>query len=168
MNTGLLLLRLAIGGALALQGRAKLTKAGRAGTAAFFDEVGFRPGAPLALVAGATELGAGLLLLAGLGTPLAAAGAVGVLVNASVVGWRNGYWNTAGGAEYALVSLVVSAGLGFTGAGRFSLDELLGWATVSPAVGSAALALGVGSALPLLVRRSRALHAAVAKVAVPA
>ncbi len=153
MTIGLFVVRVAVGIALVLQGSAKVTREGRRDTAAYFAEVGFRPPLAMALVAGTTEIAAGLLLTAGLATPLAAAGAVGVLASASVVNWSNGYWNANGGAEYPIVLGLTSAALAFTGAGSLSLDELLGWASPSTAVGGAAIVLALVSAAPALIRR---------------
>ena len=167
MATGLLLLRLALGAALVVQGAAKLTRQGRRGTAAFFADVGLVPALPLAVVAGLTELVAGALLVAGLGTVLASAAAVGVLGTAAVVNSRNGYWNNVVGVEYPLVAGVASAALAFTGAGSLSIDEVLGWATPSTWTAVAAVSLGVIAAAPLLVLRARHLsHTATGTVAV--
>lgn len=155
MSTGLLLLRVTLGGALIVQGTAKLTPHGRRGTAAFFADVGLVPALPLAVLAGLTELLAGALLVAGLGTVLASAAAVGVLGTAAVVNSKNGYWNNEVGVEYPLVAGVASAALAFTGAGALSIDELLGWATPSTWTAVAAVSLGVIAAAPLLVLRAR-------------
>src|SRR5687768_7302809 len=150
MSIGILLLRVALGLALVLQGAAKLDRRGRQGTAAFFDSVGIRPGLPLALLAGSTELGAGLLLLAGLGTVLAAAGATAVLGIAAAVNWRNGYWNAAGGSEYPILAGLAALSLTFTGAGAHSVDEVIGWSTPSPETTVAALAVAAIAAAPVL------------------
>ncbi len=155
MSFGLLLLRIALGGALVVQGGAKLTRDGRRGTAAFFTDVGLVPARPLAVLAGLTELLAGALLVTGLGTVLASAAAVGVLGTAAVVNSRNGYWNNVVGVEYPLVAAVAGAALAFTGAGTISLDELLGWATPSTATAVGAVLLGVLTAIPVLAMRAR-------------
>jgi putative oxidoreductase len=155
MSSGLLLLRIALGGALVVQGAAKLTRGGRRGTAAFFADVGFVPALPLAVLAGLTEVVAGALLVAGLGTVLASAAAVGVLGTAAVVNSSNGYWNHVGGVEYPLVAALGSAALAFTGAGALSVDELIGWTTPSTSTAAGAAALGLVAAAPLLVRRAR-------------
>ena len=158
MSIGILLLRLALGAALVLQGAAKLNRRGRHGTAAFFEDVGIRPGLPLALLAGSTELAVGILLMAGLGTVLAGAGAAAVLGIASTVNWRNGYWNAAGGSEYPILAGMAAIALTFTGAGAHSVDEVLGWSTPSSETTVAALALAALSAAPLLVVRVRNLR----------
>lgn len=164
MSTGLLLLRIALGGALAIQGTAKLTRHGRRGTAAFFADVGLVPALPLAVAAGLTELFAGALLVTGFGTLLASAAAVGVLITAAVVNSQNGYWNNVVGVEYPLVAAVASAALAFTGPGALSIDELLGWSTPSTWTAVGAVLLGVVAATPLLVRRTRHLSRIVTDV----
>lgn len=159
MEIGLLILRVALGGAMALQGAAKLTRSGRQGTAPYFDGIGFRPAAPLVAVAGLTELGAGILLGVGLATPLAAAGLVAVLVSAVVVKAVNGYWNTGDGCEYPLLAALAVAALAFTGPGEVSVDAAIGWDGASTGAGIAAVAGGIVAAAPLLVRRAAALRA---------
>ena len=155
MSTGILLLRLALGAALLLQGTAKLNRQGRHDTAAFFDDVGIRPGLPLALLAGGTELTVGVLLITGFGTVHAAAGATAVLGIAAVVTWPNGYWNAAGGSEYPILAGVAALALTFTGAGTHSVDEVVGWSTPSPTTTVAALVVSALAAAPLLALRAR-------------
>ena len=158
MSIGLLLVRLALGAALLLQGIAKLRTPGRRDTAAYFEQMGIAPGVPFALLAGITELGAGSMLILGLGSVLAAAGAVAVLGIAVAVTSSNGYWNARGGSEYPLVAGGTALALLFTGAGRFSLDELLGWSEPSTVTSAAGIALAVAGAAPVLVMRARNLR----------
>ena len=70
MNTGLLVLRLVLGLLLVGHGSQKLFGwfggPGLAGTGGFFHSLGFRPGKPMAIVAGVSEAGAGALLALGL------------------------------------------------------------------------------------------------------
>jgi hypothetical protein len=42
--------------------------------------------------------------------------------------WRNGFWNSKGGYEYHLTLWAAAVSLAAIGAGRFSLDALIGWA----------------------------------------
>lgn len=159
MEIGLLIIRCALGGALFVQGAAKLTRYGRRGTAQYFDSIGFRPAALLAVVAGVTELGGGILLGVGFATPLAAAGLVAVLVSAVVVKSPNGYWNAGDGYEYPLLAACVAAATAFTGPGEASVDALLGWANPSITAGIAAVLAGIAAAGPLLARRTAILRA---------
>src|ERR1700712_187220 len=147
VDTGLLILRLAIGLLLVGHGSQKLFGAfgghGLDGTGGFFHSIGFRPGRPMALVAGLSEAGAGLLLAVGLLTPLAAAGIVGTLFVAGSVHWKGGVGGRTGGFELPLVSSVAAVALAFTGPGRYSLDNLVGlddfagngWGVLAAAIG---------------------------------
>jgi putative oxidoreductase len=147
MDTGLLILRVVLGLLLIGHGSQKLFGVlgghGLAGTSGFFHSVGFRPGRAMAWIAGASELGAGLLLAVGLLTPLAAAAVVGTLFVASSVHWKAGLWAQGGGFELALVYAVVAAVLAFTGPGAYSLDNAVGldsfngtgWGVLAVAVG---------------------------------
>ncbi|MFI9611538.1 DoxX family protein [Streptomyces sp. NPDC052023] len=91
-----------------------------------FRRDGFRGGTLTALVAGGSQIGAGLFLAAGLLTPLAAMAATGVMTVAATVKWHKGLWVQNDGYEYPLVLVVVSAALALTGPGGWSADEALG------------------------------------------
>lgn len=103
MDLGLLIVRLVIGITLAAHGSQKLLGwfggGGIAGTGPFFEQLGFRPGRLHAALAGIAETGGGLLLAAGLLTPLAAAAILGVMVVAvgSVHG-KKGFFLQNGGS----------------------------------------------------------------------
>ena len=164
MNTGLLVLRLVVGLLLVGHGSQKLFGAfgghGLAGTGAWFSSVGFRPGKAMALVAGLSELGAGLMLAFGLLTPFASAAVVGTLLVAASVHWKAGLWGQNGGYELPLVYAVTAAVLAFTGPGAWSLDTVLGLDTLSgPAWGLAAVFAGVVGGLAVVVRARRILAA---------
>lgn len=159
MDIGLLIIRIALGGAMFLQGAAKLTWYGRRGTAEYFESVGLRPPALLAVVAGVTEVGAGIFFGVGFATPIAAAGLIAVLVSAVAVKAPNGYWNTGDGFEYPLLAGFVVAATAFSGPGAVSVDALLGWATPSTLTGIGATVAGIAAAVPLLVRRAAILRA---------
>lgn len=128
VDTGLLLLRVAIGLVMASHGYQKFFTGGRiAGTARWFDGIGMRPGRLHALAAATTEIGAGVLLALGLLTPLAGAAFVGVMLVAGYTVHReNGFPIVRSGWEYNLVLAVIGAALATTGAGRYSLDHVLG------------------------------------------
>lgn len=126
----LFVLRVFVGLVLAGHGSQKLLGwfggAGLAGTSGFMEKLGFRPGRFWALLASVSELGGGLLLALGLLTPLAAAGLVAaMLIAVTKAHWKAGFWGSKGGFEYPLTLLVVSAVVGLSGAGRYSLDALL-------------------------------------------
>jgi len=128
VSFGLLLIRIVLGLTLAAHGYNKFFGGGRiAGTARWFDSMGMKPnGRVHALAAASTELGAGLLFAAGLLTPLAAAGFVGLMVVAAwTVHRASGFFIVKSGWEYNLILAVVAVGIAVVGPGRFSLDWLL-------------------------------------------
>lgn len=130
MEYGILLIRLVVGLAFAGHGAQKLFGwfggGGPSGTAAFFGSLGFRAPAAMAIVAGLSELGGGLLLATGLLTPLAALVLSVVLLNAiATVQWKRGF---LGGWERDATFLAVALAVTMTGPGRLSLDHALGWA----------------------------------------
>ncbi|MFI6358314.1 DoxX family protein [Streptomyces sp. NPDC050743] len=130
MNAGLLVLRLVAGLLVAGHGVQKVSYRlgghGLAGGTEEFRHDGFRGGRLTAIVAGASQIGAGLFLTAGLLTPLAAMVVMGVMTVAVTVKWPKGLWVQNDGYEYPMVLVVVSAALALTGPGRWSLDHALG------------------------------------------
>lgn len=129
-DLGLLVLRLALGGAFIVHGLQKVFGlfggSGIDGFATFLQELGFREARPLAWVAGVAELGGGTLLVLGLFTPLAAAGILGVMVNAIVVKWGGGFLG-ARGVELEVAFAAMAFAVLFTGPGRASLDNGRSW-----------------------------------------
>ena len=148
MNIGLLVLRLVVGGLFYGHGTQKLfgwfQGHGPDGTGGFLESLGYRPGRPMAIVAGATEAGAGMLLILGLFTPLAAAMIVGVMINATMaVHAGKGVWNSNGGYELPLVMSAAAACLAYVGPGSISVDRFIGGPFQSYLYGTAAIALGI-------------------------
>jgi len=129
VNIILLLLRVALGGMIAAHGYAKVFKGGKlAGTAGWFDSIGMRPGKLNAYLAAGTELGVGLLLIAGFLVPLAAAGLVSLMTVAILtVHSKNGFfiYNEGQGIEYCLTIMVAAITAGSLGGGKFSVDHLV-------------------------------------------
>ncbi len=129
-DLALLLLRLAVGAVMIAHGWNHIFGGGRIdGTAGWFASLGMRPARLHAWLASVTELAAGALLLAGLLTPLAAAAVVGVMLVAWIINHRgNGFFifRPGEGWEYVMVLTVLGVALGALGAGRISLDHLLG------------------------------------------
>jgi putative oxidoreductase len=96
------------------------------GTADWFGSMGMRPPRVQAWLASLTEIGAGLLLLAGLLTPFAAAGVVGVMAVAWAINHRgNGFFifRPGEGWEYVMTLGIVGVAIGALGPGSWSLDE---------------------------------------------
>lgn len=119
---------------------------GRVKTANWFGSIGFRQPELQWFASTATEIGVGVLLIVGLGTPVAAAGLVAVMVVAFWTVHRPvGFWVTARpdeGWEYVLVLGTVGAAIAIGGPGEFSIDAMLriedslnGWVGAALVVG---------------------------------
>ena len=160
MDTGLLILRLAVGLTLVGHGTQKLFGwfggYGLQGTGGFLEQLGFRPGARAALMAGLTEAGGGALLALGLFTPLAATLLIAVMLVAIVtVHLSKGFFVSNGGYEYPLILAIAALTFAITGPGQISLDALLGTERAGLAWGIAAAALGtLVAGAQLLSRRT--------------
>ena len=170
MDLGLLILRLVVGITLAVHGSQKLLGwfggYGIAGTGAFFEQLGFRPGRFHAALAGLAETVGGLLLAAGFLTPLASAALVAVMVVATgSVHWSKGFFVSNGGFEYNLVLAASALAVAFTGPGAISFDRALGISWSGNGWGLAALALGLLSSGVLLAARKSAPAAATHRAA---
>ena len=142
-NLSLFLLRVVFGTFLVAHGVNKV-KGGIRGTAGWFGSIGMRWPLAQAVLAAATEIGAGALLAVGLLTPLAAAGMVGVMVVAIVVAHlKAGFFvfRPGQGWEYCASIAVVALAIGIAGPGEWSLDHALGW---HPSALLSGLVAGVG------------------------
>jgi putative oxidoreductase len=153
MTGALLIVRLYFGLGIAAHGAQKLfgwfKGRGIAGTGAFFDQMGLRPGRLLAFAAGVGEFGGGVLIASGLFGPVGPALVFLVMtVAAVIVHAHNGFFVSGNGVE---VPFLYAAGvflLAYTGPGAFSLDTLLGLQSLSTPV-NASIALAVGLAIAL-------------------
>jgi putative oxidoreductase len=163
-DVGLLTLRLGVGLTLFAHGAQKLFGwfggRGLEGTARSFEAQGFRPGRPAALAAGLGEAGGGLLLAAGLATPVGASAAGATMAVAASTHVPNGFFNAQRGLEFPMTLAVAAASLGLAGPGALSLDRLVGWDEVGPRPRVALLALGAMAAGLVIARRRRTLSAA--------
>jgi putative oxidoreductase len=162
VNIGLLILRLVLGLLLLGHGSQKLFGTlggpGISGAGKYFDSIGFRPGKPMAVIAGSSEAGAGILLILGVLTPFAAAAIIGTLMVAGSVHWAAGLWAQKGGYELALFYGISATALAFTGPGSYSLDHAFGLNAMAGNVwGTAAVAAGVLSGLVVIARARRTL-----------
>ncbi len=154
-------LRVGVGATLIAHGAQKLFGSfgggGPAGTGAFFESVGFRPGKANAIAAGVCEAGGGALITLGLATPAAGAAVAGTMVVASTMHTDNGFFVTEGGFEYPAVLGLLGASFTATGAGPVSLDAALGGALDRPWMRIAALASIIPAAAAVIARRRAAL-----------
>jgi putative oxidoreductase len=99
---------------------------GPQGTAQFFASIGYRMPAVVAVAAGISELGGGLLLATGFLTPLASFLIATVMLNAiATVVFPKGF---LGGYEFEVTLLTVAVALAATGPGEISIDDAIGWA----------------------------------------
>ncbi|XVS63304.1 DoxX family protein [Actinosynnema sp. CA-299493] len=129
-DIGLLVLRLALGGAFVVHGLQKVFGLfggpGIDGFTRYLQSAGFREARILAWVTGVTELGGGVLLVLGLFTPLAAAGVLGVMANVIALKYRGGFFAPNGVELEAAYAAMAFAAL-FAGPGRAALDYNRGW-----------------------------------------
>ena len=166
MDAGLLMARVVVGLVMAAHGSQKLFGwfggYGIAGTAGYFEQLGFRPGRFFVITASLSEAASGILIALGLLGPIGPALLLPVMIVAAIsVHWKNGLFATANGIEVPLLYATGAIALAFTGYGPFAFDAALGidhaW---TPEIKVAALALGVvGGVLNLLARRSSSVAA---------
>src|SRR5580658_4196149 len=127
MDIALLIVRLVVGLAIAAHGTQKLFGwfggYGVAGTAGFFEGLGFRPGRLFVYGASLGEIGGGVLTALGLGGPIGPALVVMVMVVAIFsVHISKGFWAQNGGYELNTLYIAIALLLGFVGFGTYSLD----------------------------------------------
>jgi putative oxidoreductase len=131
MQVGRLVARSLIGSLFVGHGTQKLMGwfggPGLAGTEGMMGALSMHPARRNALAAGISETAGGALLIAGLGTPLAAADLIGVMITAiRKVHLPNGPWAAGGGWEYNAVLIAALLVLAEDGPGDLSLDAQLG------------------------------------------
>ncbi|MEV6221074.1 DoxX family protein [Nocardia fluminea] len=146
------LLRLVVGATMIAHGLNHWLGGGRiAGTARWFAGLGLRNGVLQAWASVCTEVGAGVLLILGFGTPLACAAVIAVTLVAGLLAHRaNGFFVFKEGYEYVLVLAMVALALAFVGPGRLSIDHAAGITVTGWAGGAIALGAGVVSTAGLL------------------
>ena len=114
--------RLVLGAYLAVHGAQKLFGAfggpGLDKAGAGFDRIGLTPGKPMAALAGATELGGGLLTAAGVADPAGPLAIMGAMTVASATHRASGPLAANRGFELPLTNLAAAAALAASGPGR--------------------------------------------------
>ena len=160
-DLGLLLLRAGFGALLIVHGLQKVFGWwGGSGLGSFGDSLsalGYQHADILTYVAAGVEIAAGVLLVLGLFTPLAAAAALAYLINGLLAGIatqdspRQFPFFLPDGHEFELTLIVVAAAIILIGPGRYGFDAGRGWAR-RPFIGSfVALLLGVGGGIAVWV-----------------
>jgi putative oxidoreductase len=153
MQLGRLVARTVLGSLFVGHGAQKLFGSfggpGLAGTDAMMESLELRPARVNSLAAGVTETLGGAMLVAGLGTPVAAAGLMGTMLTAiEKVHLPQGLWNSSGGYEYNLALIASLFLIVDEGPGDLSVDAALGREVSGPRWALTALAAAAaGSAL---------------------
>lgn len=143
-NVGLLFTRSVLGGYLAVHGAQKLFGAfeghGLEATGAGFHALGLRPGKAMAALAGASELGGGVLTATGVAEPLGPLAIAGTMAVATAVHRKQGPMSQKGGFELPLTNLAAAVGLLSTGLGGWRVGPRLPrWLTTISVLGATAL-----------------------------
>jgi putative oxidoreductase len=144
-SLGLLITRVIFGSYLAVHGAQKLFGSfgghGLDATGAGFESLGMKPGKVMAAIAGASELGGGVLTAAGIADPLGPLAIAGTMVVASTVHRKQGPLSTNGGFELPLTNFAVATALLASGPGHLRLGPHLSKSLTRLSVlGGAALA----------------------------
>jgi putative oxidoreductase len=147
-NAALLGTRLVLGGYLAVHGAQKLFGAfggpGLDQAGAGFHRIGLRPGRHMAMAAGITELGGGVLTAAGIADPAGPLAIMGTMVVAATTHRAKGPLSSRGGFELPLTNLAAAATLATVGPGKFRLGPALPRPLAAAgAVGGGLLAAGL-------------------------
>ena len=156
IDLALLVVRIMFGVGLAYHGYNKVFGGGGlAGTGRWFASMGMRWPALQARLAATTEISCGLLFAAGLLTPFAAGGMIGLMLVAAWVAHRhNGFFifNKGEGWEYVASIAVVAWAVAAIGPGELSVDHAIGLAEDWDGWLGAVIAavLGIGGALAQL------------------
>ena len=128
-NVGLFATRAVLGGYLAVHGAQKLFGSfggpGLDATAAGFEAMGMRPGKAMAVLAGASELGGGILTATGIADPLGPLAVAGTMAVATAVHRKQGPLSQNGGFELPLTNFAVAVALISSGSGRLRLGPRL-------------------------------------------
>ena len=144
-SLGLLITRTIFGSYLAVHGAQKLFGSfggyGLEATGNAFGSMGLKPGKLMAAIAGASELGGGVLTATGIADPLGPLAIAGTMVVASTVHRKQGALSTNGGFELPLTNFAVAVALLCAGPGKLRLGPHLSKGlTRLSVIGGAALA----------------------------
>ena len=128
-SLGLFVSRAVLGSYLAVHGAQKLFGsfggAGLDATGAAFDSMGMRPGRSMAALAGASELGGGILTATGIADPLGPLAIAGTMVVASAVHRKQGALAQNGGFELPVTNFALALALISSGSGGLRMGPRL-------------------------------------------
>jgi putative oxidoreductase len=146
-NIALFVSRTVLGSYIAVHGAQKLFGSfdgpGLEATSKGFEAMGMRPGRVMATMAGASELGGGVLTATGIADPLGPLAIAGTMVVASAVHRKQGPMMQKGGFELPLTNFALAVGLLVSGPGDLRIGPRLPKSlTRAAAVGGAILAAG--------------------------
>jgi putative oxidoreductase len=131
VDVGLFLIRFTAGVLMAAHGAQKLFGwfggSSMAQWTADLERMGIRPAAAWAYISIGAQFFGGLLLAAGLLTPLATVSLVGPMAVVVIQKWEKGFFNVRGGFEFMLLLLVIGVALGISGPGAISIDAAIGF-----------------------------------------
>ncbi len=144
-NLTLLGTRLVLGGYLAAHGAQKLFGSfdgpGPDAAGAGFEQMGLTPGKQMAQLAGASELGGGILTITGAASPIGPVAILGSMAVATAVHRKAGPFAMKGGFELPLTNAAAAALLAVSGPGVFRLPiRLPKWMTTFAVLGGFGLA----------------------------
>lgn len=149
--------RLVLGSYLAVHGAQKLFGSfggpGLERAGAGFDRIGLTPGKPMAALAGATELGGGLLTVAGVADPAGPLAIIGAMTVASATHRASGPLAANRGFELPLTNLAAAAALAAAGPGRFRIGPPLSRRLATAAVAGGAVLAAASLAKMLTAAR---------------
>lgn len=160
-DLGLLILRVGFGALLIVHGLQKVFGwwggQGLGGFRESLTGLGYQHAEVLTYLAAGGEIAAGVLLVLGLFTPLAAAAALAYLINGLLAAIsaqenpRNFAFFLPEGHEFQLTLILIAAAIVLVGPGRYGFDAGRGWAR-RPFIGSlVALVLGIGGGIAVWV-----------------
>jgi len=152
--------RLVLGSYLAVHGAQKLFGAfggpGLERAGAGFERIGLTPGKPMAALAGATELGGGLLTVAGVADPAGPLAIIGAMTVASATHRASGALAANRGFELPLTNLAAAAALAAAGPGRFRIGPPLSRRLTTAAVAGGGVMAAASLAKMLTAARGQA------------
>jgi putative oxidoreductase len=159
-DIALLAARLAVGGGMAAHGAQKalglFDGPGSEKAAAMMHGLGFRPGETYAPLASWNEIASGFMIALGVGGPIGPALLISnMMVAATSVHWKNGFFAQKNGIEVTVLYSAAALAFAATDFGGISIDAVLGSRKPlrDPYFTTLAIAGGLAGAIVVLTRR---------------